>query len=230
MHGLIGAALHEAERWDLVDRNVAIRATPPPVHAAQVKAPTPQQVQATARKAEEVEPGLASFILMAALTGARRGELRTLRWPDVDWQVATLAIARSVFEIHGGGWAEKATKTHAERRIGLEVPSGGFVFSRSPVGAEPYMPALVTKFTTRIARTAGVKTHLHEMRHFSTTEMIAAGIDVRTAAGRLGHADASVTLRVYSHALEQRVSRPQPTMFGDARHRGDPDEPACGRP
>ena len=114
--------------------------------------------------------------------------------------------------------------------LGLEVPNDGFVFSRSLVGAEPYMPALVTKFATRMARAAGVKTHLHEMRLFSATEMIAAGIDVRTAAGRLGHADASVTLRVYSHALEQRVSRPQPTMFGDARHRGDPDEPACGRP
>ncbi len=228
VHALIGAALHQAERWELVDRNVALRATPPPVHAAQVKAPTPQQVQAIVRKAEEVEPALASFILMAALTGARRGELCALRWSDIDWQVATLAIARSVYETHGGGWAEKTTKTHAERRIGLdvvamavlerhraevdaladelglEVPNDGFVFSRSPVGAEPYMPALVTKFTTRMARAAGVKTHLHEMRHFSATEMIAAGIDVRTAAGRLGHADASVTLRVYSHALEQR--------------------------
>lgn len=120
VHALIGAALHQAECWELVDRNVALRATPPPVHVAQVKAPTPQQVQAIVRKAEEVEPALASFILMAALTGARRGELRTLRWPDVDWQVATLAIARSVFEIHGGGWAEKATKTHAERRIGRD--------------------------------------------------------------------------------------------------------------
>ncbi len=87
--------------------------------------------------------------------------------------------------------------------LGLEVPNDGFVFSRSLVGAEPYMPALVTKFATRMARAAGVKTHLHEMRLFSATEMIAAGIDVRTAAGRLGHADPSVTLPVYRHALEQ---------------------------
>ena len=33
---------------------------------------------------------------------------------------------------------------------------------------------------------------------------LAGGIDVRTVAGRLGHADASVTLRVYAHALEAR--------------------------
>ncbi len=28
VHALIGAALHQAERWDLVDRNVALRASP----------------------------------------------------------------------------------------------------------------------------------------------------------------------------------------------------------
>jgi hypothetical protein len=29
-------------------------------------------------------------------------------------------------------------------------------------------------------------------------------VDVRTVAGRLGYADASTTLRVYAHALQQR--------------------------
>ncbi len=33
---------------------------------------------------------------------------------------------------------------------------------------------------------------------------IGAGVDVRTVAGHLGHSDPSVTLRVYSHALEER--------------------------
>ena len=34
--------------------------------------------------------------------------------------------------------------------------------------------------------------------------MIAAGVDVRTLSGHLGHADSSVTLRVYSHAIEAK--------------------------
>jgi integrase len=34
--------------------------------------------------------------------------------------------------------------------------------------------------------------------------MLSSGVDVRTAAGRLGHADSSVTLRTYAHVLEQR--------------------------
>lgn len=130
--------------------------------------------------------------------------------------------------MQGGGWAEKATKTHQERRIGLDdfaltlldrhraavdalatdlalvVRPDGFVFSRSPVGAEPYLPALVTKFTARMAQAVGVDTHLHAMRHFSATEAIGEGADVVTVAHRLGHRDATTTLRIYAGALERR--------------------------
>jgi len=32
--------------------------------------------------------------------------------------------------------------------------------------------------------------------------MLAGGVDVRTAAGRLGHAQPAVTLRTYAHVME----------------------------
>jgi integrase len=228
VHALISAALHQAERWGYVDRNVAGRASPPPVHAAQVEAPTPAEVQTILVAAEAVEPTLAVLLLLAALTGARRGELCALRWPDIDFDAGTLTIARSIFEVAGGGWAEKGTKTHQARTIGLddlglvalrrhrsavdaladrldlEVLAEGFVFSRSPVGAEPIRPDVVTKFMTRVAKKAEIDTHLHALRHFSATQGIAAGYDPVTVSGRLGHADPSITLRVYSHVLEER--------------------------
>jgi integrase len=56
----------------------------------------------------------------------------------------------------------------------------------------------------QVAKTAGVDTHLNALRHFSATQAIAAGGDVVTVSKRLGHADPSVTLRVYSHAVKQR--------------------------
>ncbi|WP_445185152.1 GntR family transcriptional regulator [Pseudonocardia sp. Cha107L01] len=41
--------------------------------------------------------------------------------------------------------------------------------------------------------------HLHQLRHYSATELIAAGVDIRTVAGRLGHGGGgTTTLRVYS--------------------------------
>jgi integrase len=45
--------------------------------------------------------------------------------------------------------------------------------------------------------------HFHSLRHFAATQLIVSGIDPRTAASRLGHANPSLTLRVYSHATAE---------------------------
>jgi integrase len=51
----------------------------------------------------------------------------------------------------------------------------------------------------------GIGSHLHALRHYSATELLAAGVDLRTVAGRLGHAGGgTTTLRVYA-AWGQRV-------------------------
>ncbi len=42
------------------------------------------------------------------------------------------------------------------------------------------------------------------LRHFSVTTLIAAGVDVRTVADRHGHANATMTLNRYAHALPER--------------------------
>jgi hypothetical protein len=43
---------------------------------------------------------------------------------------------------------------------------------------------------------------LHSLRHFSASMLVASGRDVRTIAGRLGHSDATTTLRVSAHMFE----------------------------
>jgi integrase len=236
VHTLLGAALHQAERWGLVDINVSRRAQPPSVHVQQAKAPEVDAVQAIIAEAGEADPTLGILLFLGAVTGARRGELCALRWSDFNTETGILTIARSVYQTTSKGWAEKPTKTHQARRvalddyaasllmqhrdrideladkIGLEVRSDAFMFSRSPEGSEPIRPNILTDFTSRIAKRVGVKTHFHELRHFSATQLIADGHDVRTVAGRLGHADPSVTLRVYSHALPEQDRKAAATL------------------
>jgi integrase len=56
-----------------------------------------------------------------------------------------------------------------------------------------------------VADSIGMKEiHLHSLRHFAATELLAAGISARDTADMLGHADPSLTLRVYSHATLDR--------------------------
>ena len=41
---------------------------------------------------------------------------------------------------------------------------------------------------------------LHDLRHFLVTQLIAAGVDVRTVSGRVGHRDGGrTTLGTYAH-------------------------------
>jgi hypothetical protein len=57
--------------------------------------------------------------------------------------------------------------------------------------------------------------NLHQLRHYSATELIAAGVDVRTVAGRLGHGGGgSTTLRVYSAWIAEVDQRAAGTLAG----------------
>jgi site-specific recombinase XerD len=50
----------------------------------------------------------------------------------------------------------------------------------------------------------GIRTRLHSMRHYSATELLASGVDLRTVAGRLGHGSGgAITLRVYAAWVAQ---------------------------
>lgn len=227
-HFLIHAALERAVKLDRVPFNVADKATPPGLTRSTATAPSEEVVQALLAGANRLDDGaLATAIALAAVTGARRGELCALRWSDVDWERAVLTVRNSLTVIHTK-LTLGPTKTHQVRKVALDDSMTSFLLSRraaqeayarrvgaalfydayllsrSADGSQPCLPAGITTGFARLAKKLGVKTHFHELRHFAATVAIASGADVRTVAGRLGHADASVTLRVYAHALEQR--------------------------
>lgn len=51
----------------------------------------------------------------------------------------------------------------------------------------------------KATKVADVDFHLHDLRHFYASGLIAAGCDVVTVQRALGHSNASITLSVYSH-------------------------------
>ena len=52
----------------------------------------------------------------------------------------------------------------------------------------------------------------HALRHTSATLLIASGVDVKTVQTRLGHADASTTLSIYTHAVRANDRAAASTM------------------
>lgn len=225
-HGLIAAALNQAVRWGWLDRSPAARATPPTKHMEPISVPTLDEVRALIVACTQRSEQLGMFVLLAAVTGCRRGELAALRWKDIDGERIT--ISASVYAA-GGAQGVKSTKSGRSRvvvaghewmnaiaawRARVEADTEGwkvrlredsFVLSTRPGGDLPPNIDSVSTSVRRVADAIGLRhVHLHSLRHFAATELLATGIGVRDAADRLGHADPTMTLRVYAHATTER--------------------------
>ncbi|HXN59494.1 MAG TPA: site-specific integrase [Acidimicrobiales bacterium] len=225
VHALIRRLLNQAVKWNWIPTNPAGKASPPRLLPRNLEIPTPQALVDVLHLADERNPELGCFLHLAAVTGARRGELCALRWTDFDR--GSLQISRSVYGSRQDELREKGTKTHAVRRVSLDPQSvdrlaelrkssrqqarscgvvlseDAFVFSDDPDGSRPWRPGRVTLAFRRLCDEVGVPTvRLHDLRHFAATQLLAAGVPVRTVAGRLGHANAATTLNVYAHVLE----------------------------
>ena len=86
---------------------------------------------------------------------------------------------------------------------GVRIDGQTRVFSYEPDGSVPWRPDGVTARFVRLRDGLGLSgVRLHDLRHFVATRMLAAGVPVPTVSGRLGHANSSTTLNVYSHFLE----------------------------
>lgn len=230
IHGVISAALNQAVKWSIVPHAVTKQASPPPLRNTPKVVPSPEVIQGLISAAERRgQPVLAAAIAVAATTGARRGELLGLRWSDIDLDKGYMHIRRAIKHADGPGWVIGEPKSHAQRRIALdsfsvavlrrhlelaqrrageavvELDGEAFVFTFDPSGREPMKPDSLGQAFGRLCAKEGVPgVSLHTLRHFSASVLVASGRDVRTVAGRLGHADATTTLRVYSHMIEGR--------------------------
>ena len=100
---------------------------------------------------------------------------------------------------------ERFQRRRAEARaLGVQVPEDAFAFSPDPAGREPWNPDTMTHRYRRYARRVGITSSLKELRHYSATQLLAAGTDLNTVAGRLGHAEGSTTLKFYAQFTTAR--------------------------
>lgn len=217
-HTVLRAALQQAVRWEWIATN--------PASAAPIEQPKRQQkgtltndeVRALIEAAAEVHEMAPLAFRLAAETGARRGELAALRWEKfVDDKV----VVDGQIIVSTNGEGERAprlepTKTGSRRVVTLSSSLVEMALEKANKYAhvtewlftpdpEPPNPDRIGWWWRRSRELAGIDSRwrLHDLRHWSATQSIASGQDVRTVAHRLGHADPAMTLRVYAHAVER---------------------------
>jgi integrase len=94
---------------------------------------------------------------------------------------------------------------------GPENKDDGYVFTTA--WGEPIHPdtvsSLMASITTRHNKAnpaeAVPPARLHDLRHIHATTLLLAGVPVHVVAARLGHADPSITLRVYAHVINEQL-------------------------
>ena len=225
VHVVLHRALTQAVRWEWIWLNPAANASPPRVTPTEIRPPTPDQIRRLVATVEVTDLDFATYLWLAASTGARRSQMLGLRWADIDFTHSAIGFSRAY--VDGARWPRAARhpdpphlprrhrpRQHArlvdhyqrstqratqhERRL----TDKAFVFSAEPDGSLPWLPNRVTKMFINHRRRAAVgQFRLHDLRHFMATEMLAHGVAIVTVSQRLGHARASTTLNVYGHCV-----------------------------
>lgn len=226
IHTVVRSALAYAVRAELLPSNPALNAELPKAGKVTVTVASVDEVNAVIKLAAAKEPELGLFLRLAAATGARRSELCALRWSDLAGEL--VKIDRAV--VHGpSGLVEKEPKTTdstrpvvigaatvallarhrmamAERalRCGTGIAADAFVFSYEPDCAKPWRPEGVTHRFVRLRNQLGLKWRLHDLRHFTGTRLVDAGVPMPVVSARLGHSRTSTTSDFYAHAVDER--------------------------
>ncbi len=239
VHTTLHSAFAQAEKWGTIEANPMRRVTPPPEGKSEVEPPTPAEVHRAMAATRDDQPMLHLFIVLAATTGCRRGELAGLQWGDLDPDGATIEVQRGVIATRGKIEA-KRPKTGRSRVVSLDpsalallegwrrrqqtealaqgvgrLRSSGWVFAFDHTTETPPRPDWGTRAWTRLRGEIGLDhVRLHDFRHFTATHLLGAGVDVGTVADRLGHSRASTTTDIYRHHLPAR-DREAATIMGD---------------
>ncbi|MBM3926689.1 MAG: site-specific integrase [SAR202 cluster bacterium] len=220
-HLRLSKALNDAMRRNLIFRNPCQAVSPPRPERRELRAPDANEVHRLLEISKETE--YYEAIYTAFFTGLRRGELLALKWMDIDLDMATLYVNRSVYRAKGGQSIYQDPKTAKGRRLvsltpsnvlilrsllerqkadgllqGHAVNEASLVFSYRD--GRPILPRGISGAFTKAMRRAGLKGYrLHDARHAHASLMLKQGVHPKIVQERLGHSRIEVTLDVYSH-------------------------------
>lgn len=228
-HRLISAILEKAKRERLIPYNVARE------HASAPRVPHKEAVYLDDNQArdflslllKEEDIRVKTSLILLLFTGARRGELCGLSWPDIDVEKKIINIVRASQYQSKQGIVEVPTKNTSSIRAVKVSPfvfellgqyrtwwnERKLLFGKDWQGKEqrlfiqedgkPINPDTINFWMSKFISKHHFE-HItpHGLRHTFATLQISAGVDIRTLQARTGHAQASTLVNIYSHAIK----------------------------
>lgn len=225
--GTLSTAQNQAVDDELIPRNPARSVRKPKRRGSAMRVLSAEQAAALVDSVRGTRHEV--LYAVAVWLGPRQGELAALTWDDVDPERKMLRVWRSVNTDRAGErW--NSTKTGEEREIvlpdhiaaslarhrklqaGEKLTAGGswknpnLVFPNT-LGGVNRRATLYENFQRYRQRAGLPEMRFHDLRDTAGTLMIRVGVNVRTVADILGHADPAMTLRRYAHVLPDMRER-----------------------
>jgi integrase len=231
---LLRALLREAQREELIGRNVAELVRPLPEPG---KAPTvlkPEQVAPLLAVAQRHRDGPAWIVALSL--GLRQSELLGLTWSDVDWERGRLHVERTVQYTKATGWLVQGTKTEPSRRtphlpeIAIEALKrqrkrqaaerlraetwpdslSGLLgvdldlVFRKPDGRPESRYDLSRRFREQVDALGLKGLEFRTLRHSAASLLRRGGVEMFEISRQLGHSKIGTTSDIYTELFEQQ--------------------------
>lgn len=228
-YGCMDAMLSVAVRLDVLADNPMRKVQRPRVRRKKVNALSEERAVELLRcLKDEKNMCYRTAVLLALFCGLRLGEVCALKLSDVDWTRGTIDISRALKYTRTSGSFVGQTKTAAADRV-ITLPAGLMTVLHETREYQEECKRLApgvwkdegwivhgwdggrmhhdtpSRWFRKFRDQHGFEgVRFHDLRHTHATILLANNIDVVAVASRMGHSDASTTLRVYAHALERR--------------------------
>ena len=182
-----------------------------------------------------------AYFQLLAYSGMRKGEALGLRWKDIDLTSGVVTIAQSMGYTKDKGVYTDTPKTNTSARSirlpmivmeTLQTLREQQRFDRAKmwnmwqndvaqlvfVGqeGEPLANNSMYAWFKRYCAAHDMPCYgLHAFRHFAASQLIHAGIDVRTVAAYLGHAKPTTTLNIYADEINDAKAKAADVLAAD---------------
>lgn len=153
----------------------------------------------------------------------RRGEVLALKWDNINFEKQTVKIKESLAYTKEHGLIFTTPKTsnsfrevviptsliellqelkteqyEMKQRMGTSYQNFNLIVCTTD--GKPVHPRNLVRTFDRLIKKAGIKKiSIHDLRHTNATLLMKQGINPKIVSERLGHANVSITLDIYSH-------------------------------
>jgi integrase len=222
-HRILKQALKYGVRQSYLGRNPCDLVDPPKPRRKSMRTLTPEELKTLLETASGNQ--FYPVIYTAVSTGLRQAELLGLRWRDIDLDLQSISVCRTLYKRRGLCEFKEPKTSHSKRRVSMTAKLANYlseykgereslslhlgqllkpddlVFSN--VEGKPIDPGVLSHNFARIARRARLQNiRFHDLRHTFASLMLLRGAKPKVISEALGHSSVAFTMDVYSHIIE----------------------------